>query len=563
MSWWSAVRKRPALWVLFSAICLILAFPPFPLGALAYLAFVPLLLLVEDKKRIFPYSYLTFLIWNWGVGYWIGFTAFGVEENEKLMAAATGVMANLANPLLMSLPLMAYARFRRWIKGTNLSPNRQLLLSGLAFVSYWLLFEFLHYHWDLSWSWYTLGNSLSYYVNYIQFYEWTGVLGGSLHILVVNFLLFAWVVKNPLQNVSENKWKAGIRHPLFLALLGLLLLPLPLSLLLLNPQRTIFKSDKSLTVRILQPNIDPFLKYETLTPLEQVKLFVEMMNAPGKDSIDMVLLPETAITRYLWRDKIRDTSESKLLVPLWNEINNSKKVVLTGIVEARQYPPALKPPTITASEHKGGYYDMFNAATVLSPTLPTQTFEKGIFVPFVERVPFVDYLPFLKKFLIEMSGGYGGYAKPEAIHPMQINKEAVVGTMICFESAYGDYIRHLTKGGANFLAILTNDGWWRKTSGHIQHAQFTTLRAIENRRCIARSANTGISLFADAQGRLHQQTPYWKRLHIDRTIPLYEGITFYVRFGDYLGYLAWWVAIGLSVWVVMARWRNKNEPTLP
>lgn len=517
-----------------------------------YVAFVPLLLLVEQKKPIFGYAYLTFFLWNWGCGYWIGFTGFGVADDEKVIAFATGFLANLANPFLMALPFAGYARFRRFIKTTSLSDNRQLLLSGIALISFWILFEFIHYHWDLSWSWYTLGNSLSYYVPYIQFYEWTGVLGGSFHILLANFLIFCFLYKKEKYSVSSPKIIYG--------LIILLILPLLIGFILLNPNRAIYQSSKSLNVRIIQPNIDPFEKYEELTPIEQIKRFETLIYKPGLDSIDMVLLPETAVPRYVWRDKIADTTSSKLFAPLWDAVNKENLAIVTGIVETRAYPPSLTKPTVTAREFEKGYYDMYNAATVLAPHLPTQTFEKGIFVPFVERVPFVDALPFMKDFLVEMSGGYGGFAKPDFIHPMQVNKDAKIGTMICYESAYGDYIRQLTLGGANFLAILTNDGWWKKSSGYIQHAQFSTFRAIENRREITRSANTGTSLFADAKGYLHQKTNYWEQAVIDRKIHLYEGKTFYVKYGDYLGYLAWIISACLCFWI--AYWRKTHSSEL-
>lgn len=543
----SKVSNRPVFWVIFSAICLILSFPPFPLAILAYVAFVPLLWWVEQKKSIFVYAYWLFFIWNWGCGYWLGFTGFGVEDDEKIMAFATGILANTINPLLMALPLMGYARFRRFILTTSFGENFKLVLSCTAFISFWILFEFLHYHWDLSWSWYTLGNSLSYYVPYIQYYEFTGVLGGSLHILLINFLIFSLLRKKTIEDFYHKPYLYGV--------IGGLILPLFVGFLLLAPYRSVFQSKDSLNVRIIQPNIDPFSKYEELTPKAQIDIFQNLAMRSGIDSIDMILLPETAIPKYVWRDKIADTTQSKLFKPLWDIAYKEHLTILTGIVEARSYPASLTKPTVTARQYQQGYYDMYNAATVLAPYMPTQTFEKGIFVPFVERVPFVDQLPFLKDFLVEMSGGYGGYGKPDFIHPMQINKNAVVGTMICYESVFGDYIRKLTLGGANFLAILTNDGWWRKTSGHLQHAQFTTLRAIENRRDIARSANTGISLFADSKGYLHNKTPYWERLSIDGKIHLYKEITFYVRYGDYLGFLAWILTIGLCFWVAYHKYQ--------
>jgi apolipoprotein N-acyltransferase len=84
------------------------------------------------------------------------------------------------------------------------------------------------------------------------------------------------------------------------------------------------------------------------------------------------------------------------------------------------------------------------------------------------------------------------------------------------------------------MMIITNDGWWGNTAGHRQHFTFASLRAIETRRSIARSANTGISAFIDQRGDVHQMTEYWQPAAIKGVINANDRLTFYVRHGDYL-----------------------------
>lgn len=544
LSWYYKLSKRPYLAVLISAVLLILSFPPFPTGVFAFFAFIPLLMIADTRKPVFGYVYTAFLLWNWGCGYWIGFTGFGVEKDEQLMAFTTGVLANFANALLMTLPFAGYSRFRTVIAKSGLSVRMQLLLSYGSLICFWIMFEYIHFHWDLSWSWYTLGHALSYHKTLIQYYELTGVLGGSVHILILNVILYEiWRRKSVLVDWSRKKWVA--------AALVMILLPAGVSFLLLIPSRSVFQSSGSLNVRVLQPNIDPFLKFDVLTPEEQVKMFTEMIKKPGIDSIDLIVMPETAVPRYFWRNEIET---AKLIQPLKMIADSQKKAILTGLVEARQY-HTPEPPTATARKYGDGFYDMYNAAALLSPYYPVQTFEKGLFVPFVERTPFIETFPFLRNLMVKIGGGYGGYAKPDSIFPMKVNAKAKVGSMICFESGYGDYIRKLSGKGANFLAIITNDGWWKKTSGHLQHAQFTTLRAIENRREIARSANTGISLFADVKGNLTHKTTYWTRTSIDKKVKLYEAKTFYVKYGDYIGKIALLLTLILTVYGLVLRFK--------
>ena len=84
-----------------------------------------------------------------------------------------------------------------------------------------------------------------------------------------------------------------------------------------------------------------------------------------------------------------------------------------------------------------------------------------------------------------------------------------VAPIICYESIYGEFVAKQANQGADFLCILTNDGWWGDSPGHAQHFSFAKLRAIENRKWVARSANTGISGFIDEKGNVIQKTSYW------------------------------------------------------
>lgn len=532
----SRLNSRQGLWAIVIGLLLAASFPPLPFPFWIYIAFVPILYIIDQRikegRKIMGFIYLTSLIWNWGCGYWIGFTAFGVEENEKFMAATTGILANFANALLMCIPLLLYKRVRKQY------PHSPYSL--LALIPFWITFEYLHCNWDLSWSWYNLGISLSYFPRYIQYLEWTGVLGATFHILLANILLYELI----RQKESTNNWNKNVGY----ALLAWLMLPLLLSFYFLNENRAIFQPSGKMNVRILQPNVNPFTKYSDFTPEAQVEMFTQLINRPGLDSIELIVMPETAVPRYIWTDRI-DSNE--LIQPLWKIVHNKKIPILTGIIEARYFEPTATNIPVAANKYQNGFYVAYNASVVMPVTGKSDFFEKGKLVPFVERTPFMDELPFMKHFLVEIGGGYGGYGKPDSIHPIRVKDGVKVGTMICYESVYGDYIRKLTKDNADFLAILTNDGWWRKSSGYIQHQQMTVLRAIENRRDIVRSANTGTSLFADSKGNLHQKTPYWERTTIDGKINLYKEKTLYVLWGDYLGWIS--VLLGFGLWILSLR----------
>jgi len=115
--------------------------------------------------------------------------------------------------------------------------------------------------------------------------------------------------------------------------------------------------------------------------------------------------------------------------------------------------------------------------------------------------------------------------------------------LICYESAYGEFTNKFVKKGANVIFVITNDGWWGDTPGHKQHLYFSPLRAIETRRSVARSANTGISCFIDQRGNIYQATKYWEPDVIKQDINLNSEITFYTRMGDYIGRISAFLSV--------------------
>jgi apolipoprotein N-acyltransferase len=130
---------------------------------------------------------------------------------------------------------------------------------------------------------------------------------------------------------------------------------------------------------------------------------------------------------------------------------------------------------------------------------------------------------------------------------------------ICYESIYGEHLGRYFQKGANLLAIITNDGWWQNTPGHKQHALYAGLRAIETRKWVARSANTGISGFIDPSGKWVLPQPYNTAACVRQSVPAdNNGITFFVRFGDILSKTAIAFYILLWGWVLVFRSRPLN-----
>jgi apolipoprotein N-acyltransferase len=116
-------------------------------------------------------------------------------------------------------------------------------------------------------------------------------------------------------------------------------------------------------------------------------------------------------------------------------------------------------------------------------------------------------------------------------------KDEQIGVQICYEIIFAGLSRAMAQNGASLLVNITNDAWFGKTSGPYQHFSMTVFRAVENRRALVRSANTGISGFIDPAGRVLASTPLLQEAALVHSVPLIKEKTVYTRIGDLLAQL--------------------------
>ena len=155
------------------------------------------------------------------------------------------------------------------------------------------------------------------------------------------------------------------------------------------------------------------------------------------------------------------------------------------------------------------------------------------------------------------SGGWGWQDKPEVFFA-----QSGVGVVpvICYETLWGEWIGESVKNGAQFIAIITNDGWWGNTSGKDQHLLYAKLRAIETRRYVVRSANTGISGFINQRGDILAKSKWWTRTAMKADINLNDELTAYVKTGDVIAIVSCIIGVLLALLIPfykMASFRKK------
>lgn len=586
-SWWySAVRRNPHLTAVVCGLILAASFPPVPAYLLALVGFVPLLLLAEAlpesapedlfyfrlKRIVYPlwavltlrfvwkkdfrwipvrrnisraaqffrYFYTATFIWNLLTCYWLSLTALSAANvTEGITSSVAGFLAVVLNPFLMAIPWQIYLRIR-----SRMGLGRSLLAWG----SLWITFEYLHFQWDLSWSWVTIGHAFTFIPWYIQYAEWTGVFGISAFILAANALVMGFL------NTDVRR----IRQYYLAGLAVLLVFPLILYPILTNPNREMLRADTAQQVLIIQPNINPYYKFEPLSKRQQIEKFSALIAAAHPDTGTLVFLPETAVPTAVWTDEMQTF---ELLNPLWQLVDSFRISIITGITELKFIPPGQRIPA-SAQPTTGGFFEYYNAAVLLEPGKFPVTYQKSKHVPLVERMPFLEQLQFLKGMSIDLGGGFGSYGVPDSCFPLRSGSGVATGVMICYESEYPSVPREMVSRGAGLLSVITNDGWWKQSSGYIQHAGLSVLRAIETRRDIARSANTGRSQVVLATGDVRYETNWWEEAVIHDTLSVRSGTTFYVRFGDWIAWLSIVISIAM-VLVTMFRYIQKRNPHAP
>ena len=524
-----------------SGVLLALPWTEWNLGWVLLFAFVPLLMVEEwyfqnrqnyKSVQVFFHSYWAFLVWNGITTWWIWYaTSFGA------------VAAIILNASFYAGIFWLFHIFKR-------NTNRNIGNIGLIF--FWLGFEFIYLHGEISWTWLILGNGFSHNTEMIQWYEYTGALGGSLWVLLANILII-----NTINSfVLDREKRLKIYNLIGIGII--LFLPVIISVWIYTHYT---ETNHPKSVVVVQPNIDPYHeKFSGMTDEQQLQIFLDLADSLITDSTEFVIGPETAIPGGIWEGEVNN----------YITIDRLKKFVkehpqINIVMGASTYKLYTTPSEVTPTARRYGddvdnlYYDAFNTALMLNASDSISFYHKSVLVIGVEKIPYPELLKPLEDFAINLGGTTGslGTQKERTVFRAYPDKTGVA-PIICYESIYGEFVSKFVRNGAELIFVLTNDGWWEDTPGYRQHLSYSQLRAIETRRDIARSANTGISAIINQRGDILQKTGWWVRTAFRGTINTNKEITFYVRFGDYIGRIAAFFSI-LLLLLLITQWVKRNS----
>ena len=542
------MKFNSLLLALLSGILLWLGWPTYGFAGLLLVAFVPLLMVerrlrLSDTRRaagkVFLHSYLSFFIWNIATTYWLYFsTPFGMW------------FAVLVNTALMSLVFLGY----------HLLAKKATQGAALTFLAcLWISFERLHLDWEFSWPWLNLGNGFSETTSWIQWYEYTGTFGGSLWIWLVNIFVFLSVLRFRESRIISKRQFMIKRVAVLLALV---IIPILISQIISFYNFEVYKYDGGTKVVIVQPNIDPYSEKYYITN-DSIVSHISSLALPLIDpSTDLIITPETVLADNIKLSNLkqldynRAVNELRLTLLEFPEINYLGGVSITEIVRDSAQ---INPQTNLYRDGRTLYND-YNSAMFLKVGDSLKIYHKSKLVVGVENFPYKNILkPILGNAMLDLGGTVSTKTTQEDRAVFEMNNSSKVAPVICYESVYGEYVSDYVKNGATFLAIITNDAWWGNTQGHKQHLSLARLRAIENRRWIARSANTGISAIIDHRGNIKESLGYEEEGAIKGSIRPRSELTFYSTHGDYIARIASLMGLFVLLFSVLRRGKMKRK----
>lgn len=493
-------------------------------GFLALMGFVPLLMMevVAESgkvKHFFWWYYAAFVLWNAVTTFWVCMATVG-----------GGIFAVLANALQMALIFSIYRGSRKFFGD---------VLAYVFLALMWIAWEKFYFSAQISWPWLTLGNAFASSTECIQWYEYTGTLGGSLWVWLSNLWLF-YVLMIFMSGYAASMKRSGLVTAVAV-LLAVVAGPLVWSFSIGRHYEE--KSTGTLDVVMVQPNFDPYQKFQHLSQAQQTKIFLDLAGKGLKDynlSEDHPVLltaPETFAN-----DVVLGAVEEGSTWQAFNRFLSDKPGVniLFGASSYRFSEGDEAPSPVARHLLDGRWLQSYNSALMMDSTGRTEIYHKSKLVVGVELTPYPALFTRIDDKLGGVMGRCEGQEEVSLLNVATYDSTGVSGTAslgcaVCYESVYGDYCRGYVEKGAEAMTVITNDAWWGNTPGYRQHLNYSCLRAIELRRDIARCANTGITAIIDQRGRIVDRTDWWQPQILKGKINLSDAQTAFVRYGDIPG----------------------------
>ena len=509
--------KKNIFCAAISGLLLTGSFPGIGISWLAWFALVPLLssLNTLSPKESFRLGILAGLVHYLTLMYWIAYTlkTFG----HLPLYIGIPILFLFCSYLALYLGIFSWTMVK-------LTPKP--VLSLLVIPVFWVSLEYIRSHLLSGFPWELIGYSQYKLLHLIQISDIFGVYGLSFLVVFCNatiLMVFLFFRKRKWLGTKVNKHLAAGAVSVF----GIVFI----GVWFYGTQRInwidqLASISAFSRISIIQGNIDQEIKWDPRFQIATTDKYIGLSLQAKKENPDLIVWPETATPFYFLYD-----------IALTKRVQKGIKKTGTSFLFGS---PSFKPVANIVKYYNSAYL-LDSGAMVLG------RYDKAHLVPFGEYIPFKKWFPFLGK-IIEQVGDFWPGKPGHAIDWGEYR----LGMLICYEIIFPTLAREMVKNKASLLINITNDAWYGKTSAPHQHFSMAVFRAVENRRALVRSANSGISGFIDPAGRIVSSSPLFKDAVMTRSIPLIDTATIYTRFGDAFA----WLCLAITLLVTMFRIRR-------
>jgi apolipoprotein N-acyltransferase len=490
------IKKKDILFALISGILLVLGFPPFDFFPLAWIALIPLLYTIWEKKTkaSFFLGTLTGFVCFTGTTYWIFNSVYFYGDIPAIFSLLIVFVLCLYLGLYLGVFSMLF---------TYLSRHSKFPALFIAPVL-WVTLEFVRTYALTGFPWSVLGYTQYTFLPVIQIADITGVYGVSFLIVAVNGAIFDVVAYWPNRLARMplvDRWPMAV---------GLVALALCLLLSTLYGVWRLKTGDEGSRLRasVIQGNFEQEKKWDINFKREIIDTYKQLTREASSLDPDIIAWPESSVPFVFGQEE----SLTKEIVEFQKTMNNH---LLFGSMMVKGV--------------KGSTYELANSVILMSPEGDVvSVYDKIHLVPYGEYVPLRKIFPFIGKLVVAI----GDFKRGKHFTVME-TPTARISSPICYEIIFPGMVRKFVKNGANLLVTVTNDAWFGRSSAPYQHFSMAVLRAVENRVPVIRAANTGISGFIDARGKIKGKSEIFVKAVL--TDDLFIGSfdrSFYTKYGD-------------------------------
>lgn len=467
-------HKKELFLPFLSALLLGLSRLPLHLNFLAFIAFVPLLIFLQqfdDRKKVIRAGLIFGVTYTLVSLHWIGLvTVPGLAGIFVIISVYFAILFLLISKLKTTLPKLHF----------------------FIFISFWLTFEIIqNYLGEFRFAWFNLGYALADYTILLQIGEIGGIYLLSLMVLIVNILLYRII------RTGRYRWTK-------------FLLPLLIFLVWFGHgiyrYKTIELTETGKNIGIVQVSIPQHLKWEEEYVQSTLDLYEEYTKSLAAENPDLIIWPESALPAYVMREPRFRHFVSDLAHELQTDI----------FLGFPHYEFALDHPQ---------KYKFYNACTRVNERgVFDELYYKIILVPFGERIPLLSVFPVLWN--LQFGQANFEYGTKQVHYDLN---GYIYSPLICFEIVFPRLTTKMARDKVDFIVNITNDAWFKRSAGTYQHMVMAKIRAVETRMPVFRAANTGYSVVVSARGDIQKQTELYEKTTINHPLKIYEGRSIYTQ----------------------------------